>query len=501
LSEKNYAHDKFQGQVTDYTFPGHPSPPLGLMFKICNSLESWLNADPENVVVVHCMTGKGRTITLLSCLFAWAQVDWGDDIQDADEINEEFLCDLRRLNVNSALLPSQKRYLGYFSNILDGIRPRAEPVMLKRVIVNKGVADIMSDEDKEKYNLRGCRPYLQLYKDGKMLFTTIWQDAQLSNGTRIYTNSENCEGEDTGIENPYNSISDDSFSFNDIDCILDGDILLRCRHIDSSSGKSMSMFRVAFYTGFVPAGEVLRLYKTDLDGLVGDGRFDTEMFVDLVFAPVNTKAGYDGGLDEKQAEGVEIRAEDETAFNALVASNASFWEEISKRKVQRRQNKKLKQAKQKAKRLQNQIRKNENQPEEQEPVTEKNFSILDEDEEFTVNDNNEIKNFNKDDESWREELLALSFSGEKEGAGAAEPPKGEGSKENKGSSSSGEKQGAETPAKDDGLKESAEALMKDETLEEFVDLLRENENESNDETKNDELDELESLERELGLIT
>ena len=42
-------------QVIEYKFPGHPAPPLGLMFKLCASMENWLEADPKNIVVVHCM--------------------------------------------------------------------------------------------------------------------------------------------------------------------------------------------------------------------------------------------------------------------------------------------------------------------------------------------------------------------------------------------------------------------------------------------------------------
>ena len=121
-----------------------------------------------------------------------------------------------------------------------------------------------------------------------MLFSTIWQDAQLPNGTRIYSSKDVTQDEnETGSK----MLDDDSFSFNNVDCILEGDILLRCRHIDSSTGKGVPMFRIAFYTGFVPAGEVLRLKKNELDGITDDDRFDDEMFIDMVFAPVNTKAG------------------------------------------------------------------------------------------------------------------------------------------------------------------------------------------------------------------
>ena len=58
-------------QVLEYKFPGHPAPPLGLLFKICTSVESWLDADEKNVAVVHCLTGKGRTAALMACILTW----------------------------------------------------------------------------------------------------------------------------------------------------------------------------------------------------------------------------------------------------------------------------------------------------------------------------------------------------------------------------------------------------------------------------------------------
>jgi protein-tyrosine phosphatase len=51
-------------QVLEFRFPGHPAPPLGLLFKMCTSLDAWLEADPTNVAVLHCLTGKGRTATV-----------------------------------------------------------------------------------------------------------------------------------------------------------------------------------------------------------------------------------------------------------------------------------------------------------------------------------------------------------------------------------------------------------------------------------------------------
>ena len=48
-------------QVLDFGWPDHLAPPLERLCSICKSIDSWLNSDPRNVVVVHCKGGKGRT--------------------------------------------------------------------------------------------------------------------------------------------------------------------------------------------------------------------------------------------------------------------------------------------------------------------------------------------------------------------------------------------------------------------------------------------------------
>ena len=60
LSEESYDYSVLNNQVQEFKFPGHPAPPLGLFFELCNSIESWMGLDEENVAVVHCLV-SGRS--------------------------------------------------------------------------------------------------------------------------------------------------------------------------------------------------------------------------------------------------------------------------------------------------------------------------------------------------------------------------------------------------------------------------------------------------------
>jgi protein-tyrosine phosphatase len=265
LSEETYDYSYFDNQVLEFNFPGHPAPPLGLIFKICSSIESWLQADDKNLAAVHCLTGKGRTGTVIACYLAWV-----GQFPNAMEALE-FVAEKRSTSVEKLTIPSQRRYIQYFNNVMDGVKPRSSPLQLRRVIINTipvfgerrvleamkkdsstddgsetvgvegealspaaAAGDGEEEEEMQETIEEGCCPYLQIFKGGKLVFTTTWRDMEDGNGIQ------------------WASTGDGSVSFN-VDCMLQGDILIRCRHL-TDAGERVSMFRGAFHTGYIPQG-------------------------------------------------------------------------------------------------------------------------------------------------------------------------------------------------------------------------------------------------------
>jgi tensin len=133
LSELEYDYSIFDNQVMTFEFPGSPSPPLGLMMKILLSLESWLRADEKNVAVMHCLTGRGRTCTVMSAFLCWVgEAGFGDPNRAL-----EYMAQCKKLDLETLTIPSQRRYVGYFKNMLDGVRPSQPPLLLKRIIMSE----------------------------------------------------------------------------------------------------------------------------------------------------------------------------------------------------------------------------------------------------------------------------------------------------------------------------------------------------------------------------
>ena len=305
ISEVDYNFATLDDQVLTYKFPGCPSPPLGLLLKLLMAMESWLRADARNVVVVHCLTGRGRTSTVLASLLCWTGEAGFHDVNCA----LEYIAKCKRLNVNSLTIPSQIRYMGYFANMLDGVRPSRPPLVLKRIIMSQapkfgkrhnnnnnnnnsgggggGVEGKGGEEDMDQQQLQqvwGCAPYLQLFKGGNLIFTTA--------ASMNYSQSVE--------ELPFCTISDGPVSFL-VDATIQGDVFLRCRHL-TKSGQRVSMFRAAFHTGYVPP-RVLRLTKVQLDGACADHRFDDGFFLDLIFEACDEATAAAGVVEASVPDG------------------------------------------------------------------------------------------------------------------------------------------------------------------------------------------------------
>lgn len=317
ISEEQYDYSKFDDQVLEYKFPGHPSPPLGLVVKICTSVESWLDADEKNVAIIHCLTGKGRTTSLVACILSWM-----GEFQSPSEALQ-YVADRRNVSISSLTIPSQQRYIQYFSNMLDGVRPRSQPVVLKRIIFH-GIPIFGNQGDNDAGE--GCCPYLQLFKCGKLLASSF--PVSCSNKMMENTSPDGKSKNEVTPSCRWVLASEDSLSFT-FDGALQGDILLRCRHIDPSTGQRVSMFRTAFHTGYLPQG-VLRLNKSQLDGATNDLRFDEEFFIDIIYSTAEDDVAL--LTERKGSTSGENSVESLDTYESNLHKDTRFWDAVASRK-------------------------------------------------------------------------------------------------------------------------------------------------------------------------
>lgn len=78
------------------------------MFRLCKEMNNWLKTDSENVVVIHCNSGKGRAGTACCCLLLYS--GFFDNILDCTK-----LFGARRFTDDKGVSqPCQIRFIHYF---------------------------------------------------------------------------------------------------------------------------------------------------------------------------------------------------------------------------------------------------------------------------------------------------------------------------------------------------------------------------------------------------
>ncbi|XP_059642922.1 phosphatidylinositol 3,4,5-trisphosphate 3-phosphatase and protein-tyrosine-phosphatase PTEN1 [Cornus florida] len=109
--EEAYDPSHFHGRVERFPFDDNHVPPLHTIKHFCESVYSWLSSDPKNIAVVHCMAGKGRT-GLMVCAYL---VYCGMSAEEALQVYAH----KRTTNNEGVSIPSQRRYVGYWENVLS----------------------------------------------------------------------------------------------------------------------------------------------------------------------------------------------------------------------------------------------------------------------------------------------------------------------------------------------------------------------------------------------
>ncbi|CAI0406186.1 unnamed protein product [Linum tenue] len=120
-AERLYDASRFEGKVACFPFDDHNCPPLQLIPLFCQSAYSWLKADIQNVVVVHCKAGMGRTGLMICCLLLFLKF-----FPTAEEAID-FFNQKRCIDGKALVLPSQIRYVKYFERILTYFNGKIQP--------------------------------------------------------------------------------------------------------------------------------------------------------------------------------------------------------------------------------------------------------------------------------------------------------------------------------------------------------------------------------------
>ncbi|XP_023820696.1 tensin isoform X2 [Oryzias latipes] len=233
-------------KVLEFGWPDHHAPALDKICSMCKAIDTWLNGDPHNVVVLHNKGNRGRTGVVVAAYMHYSNIS-----ASADQALDRFA--MRRFYEDKALpvgQPSQKRYVRYFNGLLSGhIKINNKPLFLHHVILH-GIPNFESKG--------GCRPFLKIYQAMQPVYTSGIYNVQGDSNTSI------CITIEPGL-------------------LLKGDILLKCYHKKYRTPTRDMVFRVQFHTCAIHDLGVV-FAKNELDETFRDERFPEYGKVEFVFS-------------------------------------------------------------------------------------------------------------------------------------------------------------------------------------------------------------------------
>ena len=239
-SEKTYNTSFFHDRVERVLIDDHNVPSVAQLLEFADTVRTWLGEHPDNVIVVHCKGGKGRTGTMIcvwlieSGVFTSASLslDYFGHRRTDTNVSKKF---------QGVETPSQSRYVGYYEIVKNNgrILPESVPVRLTEIIIT-GMMYI-----------------------GNGTGSDFWVEIDQGRGntvlTAVFGTQKNCTME-------YNSVKD-TLRIKVLNCpVLKGDtrVLFQTNSTNVPKYYEKCPFYFWFHTGFLENGELL-LKREDLD--------------------------------------------------------------------------------------------------------------------------------------------------------------------------------------------------------------------------------------------
>uniref|UniRef100_A0A8C3QCR6 Auxilin n=1 Tax=Geospiza parvula TaxID=87175 RepID=A0A8C3QCR6_GEOPR len=224
LSPKYYRSAKFHNRVSECSWPVRQAPSLHNLYAVCKNMHNWLQQNPKNVCVIHCMDGRAASAVLVSAMFCFCHLfsHPGPAVQ---------LLNTKRPGI--VLWPSHRRYIGY---ICDLIADKPSVTLSPVPCFNK--------------QRNGCRPFCDI----------------LSGETRILTTSQEYERmKEYRVQEGKVLIP--------LGATVHGDVVVSVYHMRSTIGGRLQakmtntqIFQIQFHTGFIALGTTtLKFTKPELD--------------------------------------------------------------------------------------------------------------------------------------------------------------------------------------------------------------------------------------------
>uniref|UniRef100_A0A7N4NRX9 Phosphatidylinositol-3,4,5-trisphosphate 3-phosphatase n=1 Tax=Sarcophilus harrisii TaxID=9305 RepID=A0A7N4NRX9_SARHA len=137
-SEKTYNPSHFHNRVERFPIDDHNVPTIIDMLKFVDSVFEWMEKDPKNIIVVHCMGGKGRTGTMI-CIWLIASEHFNTAKESLEYFGKRRTDTASSSKYQGVETPSQRRYIEYFALIKNKYLwavPQSKTLKISSIIIH-----------------------------------------------------------------------------------------------------------------------------------------------------------------------------------------------------------------------------------------------------------------------------------------------------------------------------------------------------------------------------
>eukprot|EP00291_Cryptomonas_curvata_P017130 CAMPEP_0172171826 /NCGR_PEP_ID=MMETSP1050-20130122/12107_1 /TAXON_ID=233186 /ORGANISM="Cryptomonas curvata, Strain CCAP979/52" /LENGTH=1269 /DNA_ID=CAMNT_0012843299 /DNA_START=441 /DNA_END=4250 /DNA_ORIENTATION=- len=348
-SERVYLLDTFHGNCVRYPFPDHNPPALEMILPCCACIHKFMQADPDNIVAIHCKAGKGRTGLMVVAYLIYC------GFRHTAAAAREFYDWARTTDGKGLTITSQIRYTHYFEELLRRIKHGREPVQTTQACAPAILLHRVRLHTVPHFNGDGCwDPFLTIEVKSEKdhgaypVFRSADRSKSRPPGEMMQSSSSLRSTLDASRRGSCEKLRPSLDAASRVDFIdvlaeslpgigtrVAGDICLTL-HTDEARSKAMCFFWLhsAFLTapppgmggvarpltdeecaaaGLAPSAWSLVLSKHEIDRAAKDTRcahFDPDFRAELFFTPLPGERGTGLALDAVREQAIEVSRTD-----------------------------------------------------------------------------------------------------------------------------------------------------------------------------------------------
>ncbi|XVE53664.1 hypothetical protein DITRI_Ditri03aG0021000 [Diplodiscus trichospermus] len=234
--------------IMDYPrqYEGCPIIAMELLHHFLRSCESWLSLGQHNLLLMHCERGGWPVLAFMLASLLLYTKQYSGEQRTLDMIYKQAPRELFKMLSPLNPMPSQLRYLQYVSrrNVASEWPPLDRALTLDCVIL-RHIPNIDGEG--------GCRPIFRIYGQDPFLAADrtpkiLYSTPKRNKSVRYYKQNE-C-----------------ALVKIDINCHIQGDVVVECINLNDDMEREGMIFRVVFNTAFIRSN-ILMLNREEIDSL------------------------------------------------------------------------------------------------------------------------------------------------------------------------------------------------------------------------------------------